>query len=467
MLSLRWSRRDEEGGEHLRKRSMHLPFTFATGEAMLYQTCFPLHGFSDALQGKAKGGKAKKGKLDKTAPDDLDPKSLLGALMSQDESVYVCQPDTEPRMSYHSSIFSQQQGGGEYSSLLADNSLHAISNGDSGSSNKTASYDPLLATLDSLSLDGEETCSNSELFNALENLGLNAEDLELLLLDERMIQVELDPNHIPSLSDLLTNNEILSYLHDALENRTDGKKQGDAGGVGVNTDSTQSIGQHPQACLTSATPPAPPSSRQPIVQLSQQMQQHISAGELLKAPPGTAADAKVLSGIPNGLWVETENRHLFSHHTHQQPHAVLKSSQLNGELKQHNSLLQSSQQWHLQQDQSPLVHFSAHQQVSSQGSVLPSFQNQLTLTTNQSYIPNGHAAFPPSVEADLQTPHAGVTGTDSHHYQSYQQQPHSSTAELEQLLGLSQQQRSLPPLEAYGMFHAGAPDSAHGKVRSN
>lgn len=467
MLSLCWSHRDEEGGEHLRKRSMHLPFTFATGEAMLYQTCFPLHGFSDPLQGKAKGGKAKKGKLDKTVPDDLDPKSLLGALMSQDESVYVCQPDMDPRMSYHSSIFSQQQGEGEYSSLLADNSLNIISNGDSGKCpNKTATYDPLLATLDSLSLDREETCSNSELFSALENLGLNAEDLELLLLDERMIQVELDPNHIPSLSDLLTNNEILSYLHGALENRTDGKKQGDAGGVRVNTDSTQSISQHPQACLTSGTPPAPPNSRQPIVQLSQQMQMHISTGELLKAQPGTA-DTKILSGIPNGLWVETENRHLFNHHTHHQPHTVLKSSQLNGELKQHNSLLQSSQQWHLKQDQSPLVHFSAHQQVSSQGSVLPSFQNQLTLTTNESYIPSGHTAFPPSVEADLQTPHAGVTGTDSHHYQSYQQQPQRSTVELEQLLGLSQQQHSLPPLEAYSMFHIGAPDSAHGKVRSH
>lgn len=503
-----YSHRDEEGGEHLRKRSMHLPFTFATGEAMLYQTGYPLHGFSDSLQGKAKGSKSKKGKLDKSSSDHLDPKSLLGALMSQDESVYVCQPDTEPKMSYHSSLFSEQQGDSEYGSSLSDDSLHIISNGETGRCNsKTSSYDPLLATLDSLSLDGEETCSNSELFSALENLGLNAEDLELLLLDERMIQVELDPNHIPTLSDLLTNNEILSYLHDALENGTEGEKQGDTGGFGVNPDSAQSVSQQPQAYLTPAVPPALPSSRQPIIQLSQQMQQHISAGELVKAQPqqiqpvtqpGTM-DTKILTGIPNSHWVATtENHHRFNNHTHHQPHTVLKSSQLNGELKQHNSLLEPSQQWQLQQDQH-LVQFPSHQQVSSQSTL---FQNQLGLTTNGSHIPNRHAAFPPNVEvchtgySITPTPqHAGatllngVTTPDVCHYQSYQLQAHqkhqqqtvqqtqapppclpqcptqSSALELEQLLGLSQPQHSLPSLEAYSMFHTSTQDSAHSKVR--
>ncbi|MGH0143289.1 UNVERIFIED_CONTAM: hypothetical protein FKN15_078328 [Acipenser sinensis] len=81
--------------------------------------------------------------------------------------------------------------------------------------------DPFLSTLDSLSLDNNEDCSNNELFSALETFGLNAEDLELLLLDERMIRIEMDPDYIPYLNDLLTNNEILSYVHDSLENRTE------------------------------------------------------------------------------------------------------------------------------------------------------------------------------------------------------------------------------------------------------
>uniref|UniRef100_A0A8C7UCE7 Aryl hydrocarbon receptor n=1 Tax=Oncorhynchus mykiss TaxID=8022 RepID=A0A8C7UCE7_ONCMY len=195
---------EEEGGEHLRKRSMHLPFTFATGEALLYQSSYPIHGLTDSLQAKGKT-KSKKGKLDKNPSKDnggLDPSSLLGALMRQDESVYVCQPAVEPKMSFHSSLFSE----GEPPSC----------------------FDPLLATLDSLSLEGDETCSNSELFSALENLGLNAEDLELLLLDERMIRVEMDPDYIPSLNDLLTNNEILAYIHDSLENKTEEGQGGDS-----------------------------------------------------------------------------------------------------------------------------------------------------------------------------------------------------------------------------------------------
>lgn len=485
---------------------MHLPFTFATGEALLYQTGYPLHGFPDSFQGKAKGGKSKKGKLDKSSSDDLDPKSLLGALMSQDESVYVCQPDTEPKTSYHSSLFSEQQGDGDgFGGLLSGNNWHILSNGETGRCNsKASSYDPLLATLDSLSLDGEETCSNSELFSALENLGLNAEDLELLLLDERMIQVELDTNHIPTLSDLLTNNEILSFIHDSLESGTE--EQGDRGGFEPSThprnrDSAQSVTQLPQACVTPAVSPALRNSRQPIVQLSQQMQKHISAGELVKPQPGQiqtvpqpgTVDTKLLARPPNGHWVvTTEDHHHPNNHTHHHLHRAPKPSQL-------NSHLDSSQQWQLQQDQHS-VHLQSH----------PGFQNRPGLNTNGSFTPNGHTAFPPKVEAGHtgysipNAPHAGgtllngVTTPDVCHYQSlvattrpYQQPGHqkyqqqqqmlqqtqvppsslpqcptqSSALELEHLLGLSHPQHSLPSLEAYSMFNTTTQDSTQSKVR--
>lgn len=445
---------------------MHLPFTFATGEAMLYQTGYPLHGFTDPLQGKAKGSRSKKGKLDKGSSEDLDPKSLLGALMSQDESVYVCQPDAEPKMSYHSSLFGERQG------LLHDGGSHVMSNGETARcSSKLSSHDPLLSTLDSLSLDGEETCSNSELFSALENLGLNAEDLELLLLDERMIQVELDPHHIPTLSDLLTNNEILSYLHDTLENGAEAEKQR------ADPDSAHGAGQ--QARGGAAAPPA-----LPIIQLSQQMQQHISASDLLKAPlqqlqpvpqPGTQD--------PDGQWAAAPENQLFSNHTHHLPHTLLKSSQLNGDLKRPSSRPEPSPPWEDQQR----VQFSSHQQVGSQSASLPGFQNPLGPAANGSYISNGHAAFAPNVEVGhtgYAIPPApnGVTSPDVCHYpgypppqphQKHQQQmvqrlpqcpPQSSALELEQLLGLSQPQHGLPALEAYGVFHSATQDSTH-KVR--
>ncbi|KFW07646.1 Aryl hydrocarbon receptor, partial [Fulmarus glacialis] len=82
---------DEEGGEHLRKRSMHLPFTFATGEALLYQSAYPLPGFPDPFQSKGKTSKSKKTSHSQggcSQKDGIDPSSLLGAVMRQDKAVY-------------------------------------------------------------------------------------------------------------------------------------------------------------------------------------------------------------------------------------------------------------------------------------------------------------------------------------------------------------------------------------------
>ncbi|NXW19610.1 AHR protein, partial [Circaetus pectoralis] len=82
---------DEEGGEHLRKRSMHLPFTFATGEALLYQSTYPLPGFPDPFQSKGKTSKSKKISHShgvRSQKNGIDPSSLLGAVMRQDKAVY-------------------------------------------------------------------------------------------------------------------------------------------------------------------------------------------------------------------------------------------------------------------------------------------------------------------------------------------------------------------------------------------
>ncbi|XP_039907307.1 aryl hydrocarbon receptor 1b isoform X2 [Simochromis diagramma] len=426
---------DEEGGEHLRKRSMHLPFTFATGEALLYQTGYPLHGFSDPLQGKARGSKSKKSKGEKGSSDELDPKSLLGALMSQDESVYVCQPDTEPKVSYHGTLFSEQQSRADgLGALFSGDSWYVVSSEESpGERNgKTSSFDPLLTTLDSLSLDGEETCSNSELFSALENLGLNAEDLERLLLDERMMHVELDPDHIPTLSDLLTNNEILSYIHDSLEGASERQEQVNTGRFGSsnhqsNSDSAQSVSQ--QVCLT----------------------------------------AGPVTGRPDSHWVVRTGNHHNRHHTNDNKATELDSKHAN------------APQWQLQQEQlsAPLQYL----QVSNESTLLSGFQNNPHgPTLNGSCIPNGLSAFPPSVVAGHQ--HYSVSGTDGavlndstlqevcqslvstvQPYQLLGHHKQEQTEELEQLLVLTQPPHSVPSLETYGVF-AATQDSTHSKLEN-
>ncbi|KAG7240415.1 hypothetical protein INR49_026986 [Caranx melampygus] len=367
---------DEEGGEHLRKRSMHLPFTYATGEALLYQSNHPIAGFRDGSLEK-NGSKSKKSRTDRLMRDGLDPGSLLGALMSQDESVYVCQPALEPKMSFHSSFFGEQMG---FSDSDQSSSLHRSwderSNGvvGPGITEPNTSFDPLLATLDSLSLESqgvvdaeESSCTNGELFGALEGLGLSAEDLELLLLDERMIRVEMDPERVPTLDDLLTNDEILSYIYDSIEGKTESTEHGgqvppstaSATATTVSESNPTSDGNI-QMQVPHHKPPL--MGQAPIVQLSQQMQQHLSMrtakvvhdwGQQSNHLANTIVNGDLLGqnqSIPNGQWtaqdiLATAGINL-DHFNKQQTIFNGKASELDGGLHQ-----QQTHQRYLQQQQ--------------------------------------------------------------------------------------------------------------------
>lgn len=225
--------RDEEGGEHLRKRSMHLPFTFATGEALLYQSAYPLPGFSDAFQSKGRSSKSKKPSHNNgghSQKDSIAPSSLLGAVLQQDKAAYIPCPSPAPSHLFSSTFLGRLE---DMSSLGAEGEAQSmdtalISSREDSFKKELVDLqqeDPLLATLDSLSITSDESCSNSEFFSALESLGLNAEDLELLLLDEKMLMVNMDPARTPNLSDFLTNNEILSYIHARLVNKSEGDPQ--------------------------------------------------------------------------------------------------------------------------------------------------------------------------------------------------------------------------------------------------
>ncbi|NWZ34980.1 AHR protein, partial [Brachypodius atriceps] len=85
---------NEEGEEHLRKRNLQLPFSFATGEAVLYGNDLP--GFLDSFQAKEEL------QVQANSNSELrlvDPNSLLGAMMKQDASVYNSHTDNVPQFS--------------------------------------------------------------------------------------------------------------------------------------------------------------------------------------------------------------------------------------------------------------------------------------------------------------------------------------------------------------------------------
>ncbi|NXR53351.1 AHR protein, partial [Hippolais icterina] len=85
---------NEEGEEHLRKRNVQLPFSFATGEAVLYGNDLP--GFLDSFQAKEEL------QVQANSNSELrlvDPNSLLGAMMKQDASIYNSHADNVPQFS--------------------------------------------------------------------------------------------------------------------------------------------------------------------------------------------------------------------------------------------------------------------------------------------------------------------------------------------------------------------------------
>ncbi|KAM6268427.1 uncharacterized protein LJ264_004585 [Porphyrio hochstetteri] len=84
---------NEEGEEHLRKRNLQLPFSLATGEAVLYGSDLP--EFLDSFQAKEELQAQAKSH---SKQHSVDPNSLLGAMMKQDASMYISHTDNLPQL---------------------------------------------------------------------------------------------------------------------------------------------------------------------------------------------------------------------------------------------------------------------------------------------------------------------------------------------------------------------------------
>ncbi|CAB1352196.1 unnamed protein product, partial [Coregonus sp. 'balchen'] len=88
--------RNKEGEEHLRQRRMQLPFSFATGESLLFESCPSLDTAIIPPGPPIPPGLTPPG----SSPEDkpLDPASLLGSLLSQDRSVCNQPQDANPNL---------------------------------------------------------------------------------------------------------------------------------------------------------------------------------------------------------------------------------------------------------------------------------------------------------------------------------------------------------------------------------
>ncbi|XP_034616455.1 aryl hydrocarbon receptor isoform X1 [Trachemys scripta elegans] len=211
---------EEEGSEHLRKRNMTVPFMFATGEAVLYELNFPLPSLMDPLQTKVKStpgkGPTAKATLHK---EYVDPNSILGAMLRQDESVYLCPPASD-KLSFERNFFTDTSDelGNVLSSDWQDNLLPTGNNNILKQEQTNCPQESnLMITEDSTGLFQDN--KNSDLYNIMRSLGIDFEDIKCIQQDEEFFKTEF--SCADDIGDIDITDEILTYVQDSLNNKPD------------------------------------------------------------------------------------------------------------------------------------------------------------------------------------------------------------------------------------------------------
>ncbi|XP_069927810.1 aryl hydrocarbon receptor isoform X2 [Oryctolagus cuniculus] len=154
---------NSEGEEHLHTRTLRLPFTFITGEAILYESSLP--NALTTLPARRKT-KARKG----SPTVQVCPGSLLGATMEQDESMHLSCINQAPQ----SSSLERQGSDGRHEDKEAKEE-------EEGSS--------LLTLIDTLL--GKDREEQPDLCSTLQHLGVT--DFNQHLWEENLLRADLDP----------------------------------------------------------------------------------------------------------------------------------------------------------------------------------------------------------------------------------------------------------------------------------
>uniref|UniRef100_A0A674F519 Aryl hydrocarbon receptor n=1 Tax=Salmo trutta TaxID=8032 RepID=A0A674F519_SALTR len=195
---------NSEGEEHLRQRKMQLPFSFTTGEALLYETGPTL----DATEFQTNSPKIRK-------VESLDPQSLLGSLLTQDESVYT-QPQ-EPQLPIDQAFMDSRAltnvACNSWQSSMEPQGPDGDDDGDGPSEVKQKGA--VVAMIDAL----QKMARDGDLCEALQ--GLDVDAAELMEWESALLRLSQESNGTgggntsPELDDIMTN-DIFSYVEEAL-----------------------------------------------------------------------------------------------------------------------------------------------------------------------------------------------------------------------------------------------------------
>ncbi|XP_055520337.1 aryl hydrocarbon receptor-like [Leucoraja erinacea] len=193
---------DKEGMDHFQKRTMPFQLPFSTGEAALYDNSSPLLGLTNPFP-------SENGNPGMVPNECVDPNSLLGAMMSQDQAVYISHPAVEPKYSF-SRIGGAVASASAASTSCPPNGEHNVKKEDASSKQE----DDLLSILDDI-FQSDNGDGLAGLPNVLESLA--PEDLELMHWVENTLKMDVDTEC--SLNDMVTNDQVLSYVHESLKQK--------------------------------------------------------------------------------------------------------------------------------------------------------------------------------------------------------------------------------------------------------
>ncbi|XP_072927149.1 aryl hydrocarbon receptor-like [Hemitrygon akajei] len=196
---------DKEGIDHFRKRTMPFQLPFSSGEAVLYDSVSPLFEVTNPYPSENGNSMVVKNGC-------TDPNSIIGAMMSQDKAVYIRHPAVEPR--YSSRIGRAVANGSTVNAPCLPNGEKNVKEEDLGIEQE----DDLLSTLDDM-LQSDNGEGLTGLPDVLESLA--PEDLELMHWVENTLSMDMEC----PLSDVLTNDQVLSYVHESLKKKESSHQQ--------------------------------------------------------------------------------------------------------------------------------------------------------------------------------------------------------------------------------------------------
>ncbi|XP_072009897.1 aryl hydrocarbon receptor isoform X2 [Engystomops pustulosus] len=203
---------EEEGAEHLRKRSTQLPFIFTSGEAVLYEASFPFPPLMGPTQNKPKGSSSKGTPAKATVSEaPVNPASMLGAMLRQDESVYICPPAS------NTFSFDNFYKDSDLSGKFWPNNRVPVANNNMKQEER--SFPQVKSTTQvSERMDVLPEVKNNELYNIMTNLGIDFDDLEMIQQDEEFFRNEFD---YPEIGDIDVADDILTYVQESLNRKPD------------------------------------------------------------------------------------------------------------------------------------------------------------------------------------------------------------------------------------------------------